>query len=126
MKNLLMLISMIAFVSCSEPETTNENATCFQVSFVTGICGEAVLKIENPTFFKYGETWNGYTHVFFTVFECSVDEPKVSNEKFFVEIKNESPSFNTSCVRCFATLDYKGTQKHLVKIVSECNDSSPE
>lgn len=120
---------MVAVVNCSEPKIINENTTCFQVSFVAGICGEAVLKVEDPAFFKYGETWNGHTNVFFTVFECSVGEStgsNVSNEKFFVEIKKENSLSNNDCVRCLATLDYQGTQRHLVKIVSECNNSLPE
>jgi hypothetical protein len=108
--------------SFSEKEDSNSNDNeCFEVSYVTGICGQAVLKIKDPAFFKFGENWNGNTNVFYTIFDCSVDEAKLRNANFFVTISENNHTIN--CARCFAALDYQGSKKHAVAIVSECGDN---
>jgi len=91
---------------------------CFQVSYVTGICSQAILKIENPDFFSYGENLETYSNVFFTVFDCGVDESKLLQSKFYVSIIDKPE--DSSCVRCLAALDYKGTKKYHVQVVSKC------
>ncbi len=120
---------LITSIGCKETISPNAapnsekfapNSECFEVSYVTGICGQAVLKIENTAFFKYGETWNGHTNVFYTVFDCLVDEVKLKQARFFVTISNNP---NIDCPRCLAALDYQGSKKHSVNIVTDCNSS---
>jgi hypothetical protein len=71
----VFVIALLLIVfSCNENNSVLSETQCFEVSYVTGICGQAVLKIEDPAFFKFGETWNDQENVFFTVFDCSAGE----------------------------------------------------
>ncbi len=113
--------------SCSETKSVVPTNQCFEVSLVTDICGQAVLRIENPAFFKFGETWNGYENVFYTRFDCSVDEvkyKKLKQEPFFVQIRQAPANPNVQCARCAAALDYQGSKKYFIDIVAECNSNS--
>ena len=115
-------------ISCHDtkfkaPAPNNE---CFEVSYVTGICGQAMLKIENPAFFRFGETWDGHSNVFYTVFDCSVEEIKLKQARFFVTISQNNSDSYSNCVRCMAALDYQGSKKYFVSIVTECNVSLVE
>jgi len=100
------------------PKEFEGSQKCFEVSYVTGICSQAILKIENPNFFSYGENWGTYSNVFFTVFDCGVDESKLMQSKFYVSIIDKPE--DSSCVRCLAALDYKGTKKYHLKVFSKC------
>jgi hypothetical protein len=123
--SILFPALLITAISCKESKlVVIPNNVCFEVSYVTGICGQAVLKIENPAFFKFGETWNGNTNVFYTVFDCSVDEMKLKQTRFFVTISQNNPNPNINCFMCLAALDYQGSKKHFVTIVAECNVTS--
>ena len=92
---------------------------CFEVSYVGGLCSQAILKIENPDFFSYGENWGTDSNVFFTIFDCTVDENKIRQSKFYVSIIEKPES--GSCAICLAALEYKGAKKHHVKIVDKCD-----
>jgi hypothetical protein len=80
-----------------------------------------VLKIENPAFFKFGETWKDHANVFYTVFDCPVNEMKLKQARFFVTISQNNPNATISCVRCTAAIDYQGSKKYFVNIVADCN-----
>ncbi len=115
--------------SCNENNSVLIGTECVEVSYVTGICGQAVLKIENPAFFKFGETWNDQEHVFYTVFNCSADEVNVSlghlsQNHFFVQIRQDQPNPNINCTTCFAALDYQGSKKYFADIVANCGTES--
>jgi hypothetical protein len=127
MKLLPIFFTVLIFGAsgCNETKSVTPIASneCFEVSYVTGICGQAVLKIEKPAFFKFGETWNGHANVFYTVFDCSVDEMKLKQAHFFVIISKENPNPNINCVMCLAALDYQGSKKYFVTIVAECESN---
>lgn len=134
---ILFVALLITATGCIEPKsvspkneslegTEDSNKECFKVSYITGICGQAILKIENPSFFKFGETWKDHANVFYTVFDCYVDEIKLRNAPFFVTISESNPNPNTNCAMCLAVLDYQGSKKYFVSIVTECNGSSGE
>ena len=119
----LILSILVTTFGCNESNSVLPSDQCFEVSYITGICGQAVLKIENPAFFELGETWNGNENVFYTVFDCSVDESELDQSNFFVRIKQDT--VDTNCIRCLATIDYQGSKQYLVDIVDDCSiDSS--
>ena len=115
----LIIASFATMFGCTDNNDVAPSDQCFEVSYVTGLCGQAVLKIENPVFFKLGETWNGHENVFYTVFDCSVDEAELSKTSFFVRIKQNTT--DTDCIRCLALLDYQGSKQYLVDVVDDCS-----
>ena len=116
--SIIFLVILGLFQACDKGETALLDANCVQVSYVIGICGEAVLKIENPTQFHMGENWNGHENVFFTILPCGTDEQALSNGTFYVEIV---PSIqDDSCVRCAATIGYSGSKRYHIVLRNQC------
>jgi len=126
MKVFRFLIIAIAsvLVSCREDAVVVPLDQCFEVSYVTGICDQAVLKIEDPAFFALGETSHGEQNVFYTVFDCSVDGSQLSKTNFFVKIKQDTSDMN--CIRCLAAVGYQGSKRYLVDVVDNCSIKSSE
>ena len=121
MKAFRFLIIAMVFtqIGCEDENTIDPLDQCFEVSYVTGICGQAILKIENPNFFELGESTNGEENVFYTVFDCSVDETQLSQSNFFVRIKKDT--VDNDCIRCLATIGYQGSKRFLVDVVDHCS-----
>jgi hypothetical protein len=118
----LPLLAFFSILSCDnkyiEPISSGEGtAPCITVSYSKGICGEAVLKIEDSAFYWMGESWNGEDNVFFTVLGCDVNVQALMNKKFKVLVSDKDNS-DPSCVRCAATLAYSGNKKYFVTL---CN-----
>lgn len=128
----VFVVALLPIVfSCNDHNCDLTETQCFEVSFVTGICGHAVLKIEDPEFFDLGETWNEQENVFYTYFQCAANgvgfnQSQLSQNRFFVRIRQNPPSPNPDCVMCAAALDYQGTKKYIVDIVANCNSQSRE
>ena len=67
-----LLLFCILILSCAKLEINgllkkdSEKSQCITVSYNRGICREAVLKIEDPTFYGMGESWDGEDHVFYS------------------------------------------------------------
>lgn len=113
----LTIFLFLGFDRCSE----EENATtgkCIEVSIVASICGNAVLKIEDPGYYHLGETWNDHQNVFYTFFGCSVKEAELAGKKFFVTLEKEQTDID--CARCLAALDYNGQKKYFVRVHEVC------
>jgi hypothetical protein len=94
---------------------------CLEVSLVSGICGVAVLKIEDSRFTQYGESWNGHSNVFFGQMDCSFTEPLPNEKKFFISISTDQLELDFSCAQCLATVDYQGSKKYFISKVDGCD-----
>jgi hypothetical protein len=116
---IIVLIFFGTLQACNEGATAVLDANCLAVIYITGICGEAVLKIENPTMFHLGESWNGHNNVFFTQLPCGTDEQTLLDKTFFVEIIPETQTDN-DCVRCKATIGYNGTKRYNIALRHNC------
>jgi len=99
----------------------NIQIDCLQVSYVSGICGEAVLKIEDPRFIQYGESWNGHANVFFGQLDCSFTDPLPKETKFYVSIHTDRVKLDFGCAQCLATVDYQGSKRYFITKVGGCN-----
>ncbi len=123
MKRLsVILIVFFMLQACERKEFVIPGGSCFAVSYVTGICGQAVLKIQNPEFYHLGETWNGHENVFLTSFACDVDESGLQDGIFYVSIpENFIPG---ECARCAAAIDYSGSKKYPVNVLINCIQST--
>ncbi len=93
----------------------HENSKCVTVSYVTGICRQAVFKIEEPDFYELGEQWNDQKNVFFTVLGCEINEASLKGRLFKVTIGGKDNS-DRNCVVCQAALDYTGRKKYFVTL----------
>ncbi len=111
---------MALLTQACELEEPTYAGECIEVSYVTGICGQIVLKIENPEYYFLGETWNGNEHVFSTLLHCD-DMGKSTEGTFLVTIQDVyEPG---SCAVCLAMLDYSGEKKFPVRLVDVCAPS---
>ncbi|MEL7002111.1 MAG: hypothetical protein AAFN93_05155 [Bacteroidota bacterium] len=120
-----LILSILALtIGCNENNTVAPTDQCFEVSYVTGICGQAILKIKNPAYFELGENTGGEENVFFTTFDCSVDESQLSKANFFVKITQDTT--DTDCIRCLAAVGYEGNKRYLVDVVDNCAASSSD
>jgi hypothetical protein len=116
-KSLLpILLSAISLWTCNCQDEATAYPDCFEVSYVTGICGEAVLKIQDPALYHLGESWSGHENVFFCMLPCGVDTQSLSNKTFRVAFGN--PDHN--CAVCLATIGYTGSKRYNIVITDTC------
>ena len=126
MKLSLVFVSTLLWLGpCDDSFISSKKqgaGTCVDVSWVAGICGEAVLKIESKEHQSLGESWNGNDHVFFTVLPCGSDDLANVGGTFKVLIKeSNSPDFG-DCIRCKATVGYTGKNKFEIALPSSCSN----
>ncbi len=124
MKLIALLFSLLLFIG---PCDTDESSlvkdaiydNCFEVKTVAGICGEAVLEIQEEKFKSLGEDWNGFYNVFFTVLPCGSESYETIGSVFQVRLL-EKPD-PVDCPRCKATIAYEGVRKYSVAVVDVCD-----
>jgi hypothetical protein len=122
MKKIVYLLCSFLILSCERnsvdpllDKEKEQKGKCVTVSYLTGICRQAVLKIEDPAFFGLGEQWNDNQNVFFTVLGCEIDEASLKGRVFKVTISSEDTGVE-NCVVCQAALDYTGSKKYFVTL----------
>lgn len=114
-KLAVLTLFALAFSSCKDDFPENG---CIEVSLVTEICGNAVLKIIDPAYQHLGESWNDHHNVFLTSFNCE-DMGSEKEGTFYVKFLEEYKSGD--CAVCLAMIDYQGDKKYPVKIVGVCD-----
>jgi len=113
---------VLLVAGCTEKVLENEtfipHADCIKVSFVDGICGQIVLKIEDTRFAALGETWNGHAPVFYTTVPCQAPADLLQRDFFFVRLLERE---NTGdCARCEAYFAYTGTKRYFIEVAEAC------
>jgi hypothetical protein len=122
MKPWMLVTFVLMCLACTEgplpEELPAEKEACFKVSYVDGICGHMVLKIEDARFAALGETWNGHTPVFYTFAPCQAPADLLTRDFFFVRlIENENTG---DCAYCLAYFSYTGTKRYHIEFVEAC------
>jgi hypothetical protein len=122
MKKFVYFLCSFFILSCERnsidpllEKEKEQKGQCVTVSYLTGICRQAVFKIEDPAFYGLGEQWNDHKNVFFTVLGCEIDEASLKGKVFKVTISTTDTS-NRNCVVCQAALDYNGSKKYFVTL----------
>lgn len=103
----------------SRSSISSADGPCIRVRYVTGICLEAVLQIQDPAYYSLGERWKEYDHVFRTTVPCGSEEVLESGKDFYVILLSK-PIDEPPCIRCRAALDYDGAKSHPVRLVKRC------
>jgi len=120
----LLFLPLLWLGPCDEPFISGKRVAitgeCLDVSWVAGICGEAVLKIETPEYQALGETWNGNDHVFFTVIPCESEDKVKTSGSFRVVLKETNTIDFGECIRCKATIAYTGKKRYEIAFLSSC------
>lgn len=116
----LLFCLLLIVISCDKEEVANTSG-CVPVSLVTALCGNGILKIEDPSFYGLGENVDGYENVFLAQFDCFVYDQVLTGHSFLVRLNPDD--FNDQCANCLALLQYSGSKKYNVQI---CSDTVPE
>jgi len=114
-----LFILLIVFLAGCDTQEANQNTTCIAVTYLRGICGQAVLKIQQPAHYGFGENADGDEHVFLATLECGTDEAALQGKVFFVQL--DATDFNSNCAVCLAAVAYSGSKKYTVKIQNDCS-----
>ncbi len=124
---ILVALAIAFLAGCSndvtgvEENELKESATsdrCIKVSYVGGICGQALLKIEDPRFANLGGTWNELKDVFQTMLPCDAPGDISARSFFFVRlIDRENVG---ECPRCLAIIEYPGVKAYHIELVETC------
>ena len=112
----LLWITLIAGCSSDINQLPNN---CIPVKYVRGICGQAVLKIQDPQYYSVGENTDGDSHVFLATLECHTNMEAVKDKLFYVELN--PTGFNSNCAVCLAVVDYTGTKHYSVRVYEACS-----
>lgn len=133
----IVIVSLLVGMWACETEDISQESkqdTCVKVKIVASICGNAVLQIQDPAYYSYGEKgWASggqvLDHVFYTEFSCQ-DERTLSqlgssslvgtvlNVKFV-----EKPTAG-ECIRCMATVANAPNTRRYVQISTDCNETT--
>lgn len=120
MKNLngIVLLVLVVLLAACDDQKTNGKEECIPVTYVRGICGQAVLKIQSPAYYHYGEDADGEKNVFLATLECFTDEADLKDKAFFVQLN--PADFNNNCAVCMAAVLYSGSKQYKVRVQSNC------
>jgi hypothetical protein len=134
MKRLTFGVLMLAgLLAACDKAKLKEPHECVPVTYQYGICGKAVLKIENSAYYDLGENVGEYENsayydlgenvgehenVFLATLECFTDENALKNKVFFVQIN--PADFNQNCAVCFAAVVYNGSKHYNVRVSNDC------
>jgi hypothetical protein len=119
MKRLTFGVLMLAgLLAACDKAKLKEPHECVPVTYQYGICGKAVLKIENSAYYDLGENVGEHENVFLATLECFTDENALKNKVFFVQIN--PADFNQNCAVCFAAVVYNGSKHYNVRVSNDC------
>ncbi len=127
MKRLYLLLVFLIFLMARCDNKTialaeDTSIDCIEVSYIESLCASAILKIQDPKYFHYGENVKGYQNVFFAHLPCGTgakSERGQESRKILVKIST-LPFSGNDCVQCTAVPSYDGTKQYFVKFVTEC------
>ncbi|MCW5910304.1 MAG: hypothetical protein KIT62_04480 [Cyclobacteriaceae bacterium] len=123
MKNIvvLMIIVLIGIGAGCEDQQIRKPGECIPVTYVRGICGQAVLKIQSSDYYHLGENADGDEHVFLATLECFTDAAALEDNLFYVTLN--PADFNHNCAVCMAAVMYSGSKKYNVRVQEGCSVS---
>ena len=127
MKKSIWLMLIMVTIACSDKKQdipVGENipvGDCIAVSYVRGICGQAVLKILDAPHFNKGENEGDDQNVFLATLECGIDLAKLNKSLFYVELNPDN--FNSNCFVCLAALNYSGKLRYTVRLAAPCKST---
>ncbi|MBX2894831.1 MAG: hypothetical protein KF763_05295 [Cyclobacteriaceae bacterium] len=119
MKNRVCFVLLTILLWSCESQTIKTTGGCIPVVQIGGICGQAVLQIQDPDLYHFGEDSDGYEHVFLATLECNAPQIE-SGKTFYVQLNPDN--FNTSCATCLAAVDYSGSKKYPVRVFNSCSN----
>jgi hypothetical protein len=117
-KSVFFFIFCVVLLAGCQSEETSESANCIRVKYLRGICGQAVLQLQEERHYSLGETVGNEHHVFLGTLECGTNEPLLENKTIYIEV--EPDDFNTNCAVCLAAIDYAGNLRYKVRVVNPC------
>ena len=112
--------------ACQDSKEADPSGDCVKVSLVSVLCGQAVMHIEDPAKYKWGETWSNYSNVFFAVLDCAAKEQIIKGSPFFYVELSTKPFPDATCPRCTAAVTYSGEKKYFARVVTNCSNNSGE
>ncbi|MBX2947203.1 MAG: hypothetical protein KF725_15340 [Cyclobacteriaceae bacterium] len=119
LRNLVYSVCLFAILFSCDEKTPAYTGECIAVSYLRGICGQAVLKIQDPKYFHLGEDADGDTNVFLAGLECFTDSNVLQKNTFYVELNPND--FNTNCAVCLAAVAYSGSKQYAVRVHETCS-----
>ena len=121
MRKIAIFLFLIRLITGCDSDTTPLPDNCIAVKYVRGLCGNAVLQIQDLRYFSVGENVDGDTHVFLATLECFTDLEAAKDKVFYVEL---NPSdFNSDCAVCLAMINYTGKKHYAVRVHEACSDN---
>lgn len=119
MQKIAVLFLVGIIVGCNS-DINQLPTNCIAVKYVRGICGNVVLKIQDPQYFNVGEDSDGDSNVFLGTVECFSDIEDLKDTLFYVELN--PPNFNSNCAVCLAMVTYSGSKHYAVRVHKMCID----
>ncbi|WP_424961113.1 hypothetical protein [Ekhidna sp.] len=107
MKSITLIALLALGLSCRE--SPNLEGITLEVSLVEVFCDQAILKIEDPTYYHLGESANGEENVFYTMLTC--DDMGIQMEGVFL-VKLVAEYEPGDCVVCLGLLAYDGDKRY--------------
>jgi hypothetical protein len=118
MQKIAIALFLISILAACNSDNHTLPSNCIPVKYVRGICGNAVLQVQNPHYYGVGENADGDDHVFLATLECFSDIDAIKGRLFYVELN--PTDFKSDCVVCQAMVNYSGTKQYRVRIHQEC------
>lgn len=124
----IIRFSLLLFISLSACSTQNTSITgeCVRVTLLRNMCGNAILKIEDPAYFMLGENVDGEKNVFLGFVECSdvnlsgnTIPTMADGTQLYVELNPKD--YTQECTTCLAMINYSGKRHYKVRIKENCN-----
>jgi hypothetical protein len=130
MKRISIILLLGLLLNACQSDETQIPTQCVKVKIIATICGMAVLQIQDPAYYGYGEKgWASggqvFDHVFFTEFSCQ-DEQTLSQLArpnlvgLVLNVKFLEKADADSCVRCKAMVANPPATRQYVQLKTSC------
>jgi hypothetical protein len=121
MQKIVITLFLVNLIAGCNPDIDQLPSNCIPVKYVRGICGQAVLEIQDPKYYDTGENADGDSHVFLAMLECFTDTEIVKDKLFYVELNPSN--FNSECAVCLALVNYSGNKHYNVRVHPICGNT---
>jgi hypothetical protein len=119
MQKIAITLILVSILAACNSDNQPLPGNCIPVKYVRGICGHAVLQIQDPLYYSVGENADGDDHVFLATLECFSNIEAVKNKLFYVELN--PTDFKSDCAVCLAMVNYSGTKQYGVRVHQVCS-----
>lgn len=105
MKKIIVVFLLIAgSINLQQCNSAKKLSSPFKAKLVATLCGQHIIQIDDPAFYKLGTNWKEYKHVFTVANHCDFVKAGLKEGDVFSCTITEKPT-EENCIVCEAYME---------------------